>query len=331
MIDFYASATHYFSHILPIYLALPENLRGTFYVPSRIAVPARARGIPVRQKAVPLKGPPIVVASFGDYRTARNREVIFVEHGAGQTYFHDMKGSPGYAGGKGRERSILFICPSESVAEKNREVYPTIPTAIVGCPRLDAHHLNPRPDLTNPPTVAITFHADYNVTPETTSGYRHFHAAIPLLRAAGYRLLAHAHPRIYSRLIRIYDRYQIPHTPSSETVLKQASVLCVDNSSLGFEAASLGTPLVWLSPPAYRRDVHHGLRFWDALILGEHAERPEEVPDAVARALAPIDPSLYHQRQEFMSSVYQYRDGRAAERAAEAVVAVVGEREQAGV
>lgn len=323
VVDFYASAPHFFSHIAPIYEALPEPLRGTFYITTSLHSLARERRIPARQSAVSHRGPPIVAASYGDYRTSRLRDVIFVEHGAGQTYEVGMKGSPGYAGGTGRERSILFICPSERVAALNRERYPHIPTAVVGSPRLDRLHTSTitRP---TPPIVAITFHADYNVTPETKTGYAFFHRSIPLLRNAGYSVLGHGHPRIYRRLMRLYDGYGIPHTADPDEVLQTASVLCVDNSSIMYEAASLGIAIVAMNPPFYRRDVHHGLRFWSH-IPGPQADSPQEVVAKVKEALQDGD-SWAERRREISEYVYAFRDGTAAARAAAAIISVVDNR-----
>lgn len=330
-IDAFATGPHYLAHIAPIWNQLPTHLRGTFYISSPLHQEVHRYGITAVQSAVRTAGPPVLVASYSDYRSCGRRKVIFVEHGAGQTYDGIQSGA--YSGGTGRDRCILFICPSTRVADNNRARYPYIPTAIVGCPRIDhLHHLRTisRP-INTPSLVVITFHAEYNVAPETHSAFRSFHPAIPALLAAGYQVLGHGHPRAYRRLLSIYSRYNIPVTPDPDEALSRADCLVVDNSSIGFEAASLNIPLVWLSPPFYRRHIRQPPRFWDALILGEEATDPSQVPAAVTRALQPISPSTRILRDRFLSTVYDYRDDQASSRAAEAIVRLMDEREQVAI
>lgn len=320
ILDAYASASHYLSHIAPIWKALPPYVRGTFHISSHLAQHAADIGITTTQSPLPQRGSTVMVASRIDYRKTFQRKVVFVEHGAGQTY--DQVDNAGYSGGSGRDRTVLFICPNETVAQRNLSRYPHIPAAVVGCPRLDQFHPPIPRTQSSPPVVAVTFHSNLSITPEASSAFRYCADAIPPLQNH-YRLIGHAHPYIYRRIAPFYDRHNIPHTPDPDVVLKEADVVVVDNSSIGFEAASLNIPLVWLSPPWYRRDVVQWPRFWDALILGEHAETPEEVPAAISRALSPISSIVQASRDRFISLVYSHRDGKASVRAAEAIMEVV--------
>jgi len=321
-IDALATRQNYADHIFPIWRALPEQHRGTFYVSSNLATYAAAAGIPAVQGRVPTRpNIPILVAAFSDLRAAPHRPVILQEHGSGQTYSDSDDGS--YAGGRGRDSVVLFLCPSERIAALNLARYPSAHAAVVGCPKLDPFLPAPPPrPLPTSPIVVFSTHANIHINSETRSGARHFLPAIPILLAAGYRVVGTAHPRIYSRLRRAYDHLGIDHTDSFDEVLRTADSYVVDNSSSGFEFyAAHQRGLVWCSPPHYRRDVHHGLRFWDALILGGHATTPEEVPAAVAAALTPPSPELAAARDSFIRSVYHHLDGRSSTRAAAAIVA----------
>lgn len=322
-IDFFASERQYLDHILPIYRVLPDSLRGRLFVATELAKRCADVGVPCLQ-SIPRGKTPIVVAGHGDYRVAGKRPVIYVEHGAGQTYL-DQLDHPAYSGGSDRDRVILFICPNETVAERNLARYPSAAAAIVGCPRLDPWHPAQPFTLSSPPTVAITFHADLRLNPEVASGYREFLPAIPLLLEHGYRVLGHSHPRLYRRLERQYQALEVPYAKHFSQVLDEADVLCVDNSSTAFEFASIGKPIVWLTPSFYRRDVHHSLRFWDALVLGPEATTPTEVPQAVRTALAPVSPPIAATRDEYLSTVYTYRDGMATARAVAAIERIVEE------
>lgn len=319
-IDAYASLPHYFDHIAPVWHALPLSARGTFYASPRLASHAASHNIPIKQGRPPSRldtHVPVITAAYSDFRILRPRPIVLIEHGAGQVYLGCDSGS--YSGGEDRGSVRLFICPNPTVAQRNLDRYPTAHAIICGSPRLDQFHPPAPKPRSSPPTVAITFHADVSITPETRSSFRHFYRHIPLLIDAGYNVLAHAHPRLYNRVVRLYDRLGIPHTPDPDEVFAKADVLCADNTSLLFEFATLRRPLVFLTPPWYRRDVHHGLRFWDAVSLYPEVTDPATWPDAVAQALAPIPPALASSRDTFLHSVYTYQDGKASERAAAAI------------
>lgn len=136
ILDAYASAPHYAAHIEPVWAALPPEARGTFWT-------ARARdrwGTPV-----PARWPLdrlVLVASYVDARRARPRPVVYLEHGAGQTYPGDSRsaGHPSYSGGRELDHVVLFLCPSGVVADRWSARYPDVPAVVVGCPYLDRWH-----------------------------------------------------------------------------------------------------------------------------------------------------------------------------------------------
>ena len=320
MIDAVASEPQYLTHILPIWRALPSSIRGTLYTVNRLLHLCGDLNFSTRPSPHRILNPTIV-ASYGDYKRAVNRPIIFVEHGSGQTYPNAPDHSA-YSGGAGRERVILFINPSPTVANRNLARYPDIACAVVGCPALDEFH--PPRSPTTPGLVAITFHSDLRLAPESASAFREFYPGIQALASTSIPLLGHGHPRIYRRLKPFYDRWGIPSTPDRREVMARASVLIADNTSLAFEFASLSRPIVWMTPTFYRRDITAWPRFWDGLILGEHATCPDELPDAITRALAPVPSTLQHDRDNFIDTVYAVRDGSASSRAVDAILSLPG-------
>ena len=86
--------------------------------------------------------------------------------------------------------------------------------------------------------------------------------------AERWTVLGHGHPRILDQLMPVYEELGIEPAYTFEEVLDRASVYCCDNSSTLFEFASLDRPVVVLNPPWYRREVEHGLRFWEAATVG---------------------------------------------------------------
>lgn len=237
-----ASQPHYLDHLAPIFAALPEHVKG--------------HGVNL-------------VAGFADVREHPTAPYILVEHGTGQSYV-GISADGYYSGGSGHNLALGFICPNEEVSRRWLTRYPDKPSAVVGCPRLDAWHSGARG---NPEgrTVALTFHWDAQHTgvPETTSAfYWYFESLFDVVlkwRHEGWTVLGHWHPR-YPAVGQFWERLNreigIEIVADSAEILDRASILVADNTSMQAEFLSLGRRVVWLNHPGYRRDVQHGGRFW---------------------------------------------------------------------
>jgi len=293
VIDAYASLSHYADHLGPIFDALPTDMRGEW----------RRHGTG-----------PVMVAGYKDLVGIGKRPVIFVEHGAGQTY---GMGHPSYPGGRGRENVALFICPSERVAQANAQRYPKAKTAVVGCPRIDPWLPGTKPGTG---VVGVTWHWNALVCPESRSALAHYVASLGEL-AKHYDLLGHAHPRVARAAAKVYADAGIDYTDDPDVLFRLADVLVCDNSSLGWEFLATDRPVVWANAPWYRREVHHGLRFWDEVDI--QVDEPEQLPDAIAEAVAD-SPEHQERRRATADRIYAYRDGRSAGRAAAAIIETLG-------
>lgn len=311
-IDALATRPHYLEHIAPIWEALDPEVRGTFTVSAHLQELADELGLDteVLPRNQRLPGDDLlIIAGDRDYRIAAKRKVVWVEHGAGQTYSNTH---PAHPGGKGRERTALFVCPSERVAELNRKSYPDIPAAAVGCPRLDPWHaepLTPEPGL-----VAFTWHFASTVSPEAGSAFDIYKQSVAEY-AKTHEVIGTCHPRIARKVVPFYEQAGIPYVGWQE-VFDRAALLVVDNSSVGWEFLSLDRPVVWLNSPRYRRNVEHGLRFWEFADSGVQVDSPEEL--AVGIDIGLSDPQS-KRRAEVIPEVYAECDGKAALRAAEAI------------
>lgn len=329
MIDAFASMPQYVDHIAPIWAGLPDDLRGTFEARAQATYRAHELGIRtgglVRQRQA--ETPLTIVASYQDEQHVKPRPVVLIEHGAGQSYSdHD----PSYPGGAGRFGVVLFICPNETVARRWREMYPRTPTSVVGCPKLDPWHGDwvPDRDLGRPdllPLVVFSFHFHPpRGWPEAKPAWEHYqHEIARLARLSdeerGWRIGGHAHPRASEVLgwfrglgVRTFHRF--------DQVLEAADVYAVDNSSTLYEFASTGRPVIVLNAPWYRRDVEHGLRFWEHSTVGVNVDEPHDLTVAVRRAIAD-SPEIQRAREHAVDAVYAYTDGLATDRAVAAIVA----------
>lgn len=252
-----------------------------------------------------------LVASYADVVKARqsgHRRIVLMQHGIGQSYSND---SPAYPGGRDNDDVGLFLVPNETAGQRWRNAYPAARVEVVGCPRLDDL---PRRDA-GPLTIAVTFHWRYGFVQEARHGFDYWRTAVRDL-TNHHRVIGHGHPRA-TRLPRFYERNGIEWVPDFDEVCRRADLLLFDNTSAGYEFASTGRPVVVLNSPWYRREVEHGLRFWEAADVGINVERPEDLAAAVAEALEDA-PQRQVAREAALATVYAYRTG-AAERAAEAI------------
>lgn len=337
-IDFLAGEKHFLDHLYPIWEALPPKKRGSLFL---VQVEADSNSVPelsqhaarhryagcrffgsrrAAQAWLASRPGPLVVASVRDDRLAEQtgRPVVFCEHGAGQTY--DGAGHPSYAGGRGRNKVVLFLCPNQSVAERNLFVRPQIPAVVVGCPKLDQWHRQPPKLQDKPPTLAVGWHWDCRVCSETRWAFPLYRDYLPSLLTIG-PVLGHGHPRVWRRLAALYPSLGIEPVEDFAEVVERADLYICDNSSTLFEFASLNRPVVVINAPWYRRTIHHGLRFWEAASIGVQVEHPSELTAAVKRALLD-EPEQQQARAAGVALAYAYTDGRAAERAAQAILAL---------
>jgi hypothetical protein len=243
-----------------------------------------------------------LVASYGDLRRARRarfRRIVLAQHGAGQSYSNT---NPHYPGGSDNGDVGLFLAPNEYAADRWRQAYPRAAVEVVGSPRLDTLPVREP----GPLTVAVSFHWDGYLCPETRSALPYFRDALPAL-AREFTVIGHGHPR--TNLSPMYRKLGIEYVPSFDEVCRRADVYVCDNSSTIYEFASTGRPVVLLNSPLWRRDVHHGGRFWDWASVGINVERAPELVDSVREAL--VDGQQVA-REETLSRVYQPRTNAAA-------------------
>lgn len=348
-VDALAYESQFLDHLAPVWRALPESSRGSFYVAPQLVDRARARGIDPLPRA-PLdvyRGRPIapnagarrpaLVASYGDTKEARRfgyGPIAYLEHGIGQSYGRgDRRGreNGSYSGGADRDDTTLFLVPGPDPAERWRVAYPSARVEIVGSPRLDELPGRNAEDRINKrdsaPIVAISFHWP---APISVSGYAGTaigdHSRQLRSIADAYETIGHAHPKgdWPQRAARTFAKADIPFVDDFDTVCRWADVYICDNSSTIYEFAATGRPVILLNAATWsRRGPELGLRFWAAAHVGQNVAPGELTPAVVARALELRDDDVAA-REDALNKVYAYRSG-AAERAAEAIVDWLGE------
>jgi len=329
MIDALAYEPHFVDHLAPVWLALPARERGRFITDPSLVERARSLGVEADGRAAPkpvpanpvpsMDGDVALVASYGDIKKGRRMgygPFVFLEHGIGQSYGGDPHSAahPSYSGGGDRADVILNLVPNEHAAARWRTTYPRTRTEVVGCPKLDTLPDREPGEL----VVAVSFHFPCNITVETRPAISRYLSALPAL-AERFTVVGHGHPRYYG-LERAYERLRIPYVATFADVCRQADVYVCDNSSTLYEFAATGRPVVVLNHPTYRRNVQHGLRFWEAADVGVQVDHPSGLIAAVERALED-PPEVRANREAALDIVYARRSG-AAQRAALAILSI---------
>jgi hypothetical protein len=312
VIDFMEAERHFVDHSMPVYLALPPEMRGAF-----ITRPFHTESIAVERSPRAGFGDMCYVSSWGDLARVRytRRPVIFTEHGAGMRF-----SGHSYAGSPDRPNVVLFLCQNEIVAAANRQAHPYASVVTVGVPKLDPWYELPAKQIGDPPVVVLAFHWDCRATPGTRSAIDHYPDAIHQLRdhaaVSGWRFAAHSHPRIADRVRRECKTAGVPFIEHLDTVFEQADLLIADATSAAYEFASLDRPVLSLNAPWYADEPVRGIRFpW--FMPGLVIESPDELCTGATIALE--DPPLYAEiRRAAVEEVYPLRGG-SSERAAQAI------------
>jgi hypothetical protein len=321
-INFLAAEGHFVDHLAPVWNALQPSERGVFWVRSKLAEGAAKRHR-INTKPWPgnvTDGTLIVCSAFGDLNQAyrAGATTVLMEHGAGQTY---QSPHSSYAGGthEARDNATLFLVPGRRPAEKLRAKHPGTPVVEIGCPKLDKRITRPPREPNEVPKVVFSFHWDCKVVPETRWAFPFFRRGIQYLKAReDIEILGHGHPRAMKSLKPFYESCGIRYIDNFETVLNVADAYACDNSSSIFEAAAVGIPVVLMNSPLYRRDIEHGLRFWEASNIGPNAEKASQLGGSIHEALNPT-PEQAAATKRAVDLVYTHTDGTSAQRAAEAI------------
>jgi hypothetical protein len=301
-VQFLASQPHYVDHLRPVYEALPEEVRGVFATNRNELAPKTLT----------------VVSSYADLLVVKNCPVVFFEHGTGFRYNNNH---PSYSGSAKRDGVVLFCNVNRIVESRNQEVNPDAKHVIVGCPKLDslvAAKFIPDDNA----EVAFSWHWECTVAPETRSAWKHYqpHLRQTAEEAKGlWAPIGHAHPRAWKTVVKDYEAWNWCTARSFSDVCARADVYVCDTSSTIYEFAALGRPVVILNAPWYRKNVHHGLRFWDH-IPGIQVDDPRNLNAAIREALE--NDTWAEERKRITDIVYPYI-GEASQRAAAAILEVL--------
>lgn len=302
-VSVYVSKRPYVDHVLPVWDALGD-LRGDFMAEPSVWQYCLSVGITPVQ---PHPCEAVIILSRADLpKCPKHTHLIFMEHGVGSNY-----------GGKSHlppNAGFDLILTTPAQAPAHRALYRGA-VEVVGCPKLD--NLPTRTENAKP-VVAFSHHWEQRLLPETRSAWPWDAAGILSLADRGdITLIGHKHPGDTRAIGAWCIANGIEFVQSQREILERADCYICDNSSSIYEFAATDRPVVVLSPPHYRRTVNHGLRFWDA-IPGIECSQPYALSACVTEALIDV-PERREQRRRAVEAAYGTLDGKATERAVEAI------------
>jgi hypothetical protein len=227
---------------------------------------------------------------------------IYLEHGAGATY---GQGHESYSGGRGHDRCVMFLCPSQQVANNWRNTYPHTPAIVIGVPMLDyLHRWYQQQGPTTRRTVLIGQHWACEVAPDARTAMPQYKAVIgacvALWRAQGWTVFATAHPRIKADVKAMWDEHEVEMVDALGGLVR-AGLVIADHTSLLPEAASCGRRVVFM------RGRHYSKSLWAETGWPTVSSADE----LLALDLDGVPATSYHP--------YAFNDGRASARAADAI------------
>lgn len=254
----YCSEFHYANKLVPIWNALPTELKGEFVLHPRLdgLVQGARIGSP-NQDGV------MLVASHKDSQWAKHK-FIYVEHGAGQSYAPQQWYSNAH-----RNNMLAALVPGPYCAAKTMQANPNVPVLMIGAPHLK------NVTRTEPNAIAFAWHWRCSVSLEAGTAFDEYAEAMVQV-ASVRKVIGTGHPRIFGEVNEVYKQCGIESVERSGDVLERAAILVVDNSSIMYEAAALDIPVVLMNSQNYRKDREWGLRFWEAL-PGPQVDSPAEL------------------------------------------------------
>ena len=323
-IDFLATERHFLDHLIPVYKALPQNKRGVIYIHKSIEERAKDLfiGYKLLNKRSGNKPNLTVVSSYGDLKKARanGSRCVLMEHGAGQSYQSVKSGS--YIGAPDRSGVVAVLVPGEEHVKRHEKAHPTIPAYPIGIPKLDYIHsdLEATNNKIDKEIVVISFHWDCKLAPETRSAFRYYRRVLEKV-SKEYKVLGHGHPRGFDKYKQFWDKIGVETIKDFSEVIDKGWVYCCDNSSSMFEWISLDRPVVVMNAPCYRRNIEHGMRFWEYADMGVQVDNPDNLIKAIKEAQNDASQRA-RRRKEIKDEVYYETDGKGAERAAERLLEI---------
>lgn len=313
MLIFYANMPQYLEHLKPIYRAykgdkifiIKRNTRGAAGVIDSKTYSQISELKKILDTLCRLhKKVHYIVASYGNVRELSKPYLpdipfALIEHGAGQSY--DSK-IPGWCRGSNKymHRVKLFMATNKYCLEPFKKNNPEVKAKIIGCPKID--WVEKKPMTTDDPLIVFSWHWSCNSLPETLGGFDYWKSEVVNV-SKHFNVAIHGHPRLQGDTEPFCLQNNIRFIKDFNEVLATADIYAIDNSSTMFEFALTGRPIIVLNNPWFRRDVNHGMRFWEFSNIGVNCDSRLDLMDSIDECL---DDEYEANRERISSLIYPF-------------------------
>lgn len=273
MVIFFANMPHYYDHIIDVY-----NKLGI----SKVIIDKVNDSSKLLNTISQYDNPIYIVPSYSllsrlyKPNFPKNRSIL-LEHGVGQSYITN-KTSWARGSTKYDDNIILYMATNNYCYDAFKKHHKNIPIEIIGCPKLDNIPIM-NPNLEDP-LICFSWHWDAIEIPETRSGFDYWKDSLIELSKHN-RIVIHGHPRIQNITSEFARDNNIQFISSFNRVLELADIYVCDNSSTIYEFAVTNKPVILLNNPFYRRDINHGLRFWELSNIGINCNNNKDLQKCI--------------------------------------------------
>lgn len=206
---------------------------------------------------------PVIVAGRIDAERVGRRQprrLVLVEHGAGQRYWSPTRG--GWLDGSGGPPDpnvTLFLAPSDRVAHQMAAHVPNADRRVIGSPAVE-HLAQLRSVVPSADRCRHVFTVHWQMTPiGVPEAGSSFPWSLKVLdRMNPGRVLVHSHPRIQQRMRLQAHHRMLDWSDDWDHAAAHAALLVADNTSVMWEALTVGIPVVAITPPSWSDDAPHG-------------------------------------------------------------------------
>jgi hypothetical protein len=314
MIVFYINQKHYIDHLEDVYkkLDVPKKLIISDDIESYVKekgldnVISVSNNFLLKNKLNKLKrtynNMKIFVMCYGNVsRVDVGVPIIIGEHGAGQTY---DTSHIAYARGIPKSLNVkYFLAVNKHCYDNFKKNNPTLKSYIVGCPKLDKWKDKYKVNKENP-LIVFSWHWLSRSIPEAYGGFMYWSPALKELKES-YNIAIHGHPSVQDRVIPFTQANDIRFIKKFEDVVEQADIYAVDNSSTLFEFAAINKPVIVLNNPWFRRDVEHGMRFWEYADIGVQCNDVSDLSKSIDKAIRDHY-TFKNKRIEYSQQIYPF-------------------------
>lgn len=250
------------------------------------------------------------VAAHSTLRLASVMDVsvgcIYMDHGCGQTldidhhFWSRINSKSPFV-----NTMQIFAAPNKIVMETTENNNPNVVSVLCGTPKMDKYHnVNMREKTIADGLVVFSWHWECKACPETLGGFEYWKERVAIA-SERFNVAIHGHPRVQDKTRRFAMDNEIEFIRDFDEVMDRAYLYVCDMSSTIYEFAATDRPVLVLNNPWFRREVNHGMRFWEFSDVGVQCNNKSDLDYCIDAALCDMD-QFSSRRREISKTMYPF-------------------------